>query len=538
MLDTSATRDVADRILNETLPALLVSGGDGRMRISPNTGLNKYGCAPRIRDAVPFGSCTASSPIELGLEGAREVRATLRVAARDGAEGVALEVDRVFEQLRGRLLRQLEIDPASVQVAFCPSGTDAEYLALALVRQGSDQPVVNIVSGPSEVGGGTTHAAAGRHFDPFTPDGAEQVPGTPLDEEFAEAVRVRTIDLRDDEGLMRDDALLDEIATRMVEQAVEAGSRVMLHVVAHSKTGVHAPSLECVEALRNRYGARLTVLVDAAQGRLSRRGLQEALDAGYLVLFTGSKFYGGPPFSGALFVPEELWPARTGLDELPEGLRHYLTAPELPRSWTGPRSGHTTRPNLGLLLRWGAAMAQIEAYYATDMQRRLQILRMWETKVPELLGASPVVRLFPVNPVYDPDTRRLLESKTTVFPFFLRREGAAQPLNKAVLTRVFHWLNRDISGLLPDLDDGSKAVLAREMHLGQPVLLSGSAERERSVLRVALGGPLITRVADDPLLGPTFEARVFWLQAQVQILRRKLEIIVDNLDELTERDPT
>ena len=57
--------------MNQSLESLLVSGGDDRMRVHPRTGLNKYGTAPRIRDAVPFGSCTASSPIEVGLRGAR-----------------------------------------------------------------------------------------------------------------------------------------------------------------------------------------------------------------------------------------------------------------------------------------------------------------------------------------------------------------------------------------------------------------------------------------------------------------------------------
>ena len=103
--------------------------------------------------------------------------------------------------------------------------------------------------------------------------------------------------------------------------------------------------------------------------------------------------------------------------------------------------------------------------------------------------------------------------------------------------RVFHWLNRDISGLLPQLDDAQKDVLAREIHIGQPVTLTGESDRERSVLRIALGGPLIRRVAEDARLGPSLAARKDWLRAQVQITRKKLELIVEHLDELMERDP-
>jgi selenocysteine lyase/cysteine desulfurase len=538
MLDTHASRDRADRVLNQSLATLLVSGGDDRMLVLPRSGLNKYGTAPRIRDAVPFGSCTASSPIELGLEGAREYLDRLRLAARSGSQdAVDTEAEELLEESRKRLLTELELDPELVRVAFCPSGTDAEFLALALVRGGSERPVVNIISGPSEVGGGTTNAAAGRYFNRLVPAGGERLVGAPIDRTLGDSVRIRTIDLRTEEGLMRDPEVMDEVATRQVEETLADNAQVMLHVVAHSKTGAHAPSLECVEALRERFGTRVSVMIDAAQGRMSRRGLREAIAAGYMIMFTGSKFYGGPPFSGALFVPKELWPSTTGVDSLSSGLGDFFTSPELPRDWPALRDTLPGAPNLGLVLRWGAALAQIEAYYQTEASSRLGILRTWEAEVPKLLGVSKHVSLFPVEPIQDPDVKRLLESKTTVFPFFVRRSPESIPLPKSVLTRIFHWLNRDISGFLPDLDEGQKAVLAREVHIGQPVLLTGDADRERSVLRIALGGPLITRIADDARLGPTLESRKAWLRTQVQITRKKLDLIVENLDDLLERDP-
>ena len=45
------------------------------------------------------------------------------------------------------------------------------------------------------------------------------------------------------------------------------------------------------------------------------------------------------------------------------------------------------------------------------------------------------------------------------------------------------------------------------------------------------------RVAEDERLGPSFEARKEWLRTLVQITRRKIELIVDNLDGLLEVDP-
>lgn len=535
----SSTRDRADSILNEALEVLLTSGGDDRMTVSVRTGLNRYGTSPRRRGAGPLGNCTASSPTSRALEGARAARDRLRIAARAGGQdGVDACAEEMLHEARGELLGLLDIDAGDVEVAFCPSGTDAEYLALTLARGGTKQAIVNIVAGPSEVGSGTSNAAAGKHFNPMVPSGETRVPGQPIDDELGRAVEIRSIIVRDDEGLMRETADLDAEAKSMVDAALSEGKRVMLHVVAHSKTGVHAPSLDCVAALRERHGSKVSVMIDAAQGRLSRRGLREALALGYMVMFTGSKFYGGPPFSGSLFVPLELWPASTDLDGLSPGLSDFISAAELPRSWKDARASVPVAANLGLVLRWAAALAEIRAYYEIAPEMRHTILRCWEEEVPKTLGASRFVRLFPVVPHQDADSKRLLESKTTVFPFFVRQDDASQPLNKSALQHIFRWLNRDMSGLLPELDLSQKSVLARMLHIGQPVLLSGTAEKDRSVLRIALGGAVITRVAEDERLGPTFEARLNWLRALVQIFRAKLELIVEHYDRLLERDPS
>jgi hypothetical protein len=526
-----------ERVLRATLEDLLVSGGDNRMELDEATGLNKYGTAPRVRSAVAFGSCTASSPIDVGLDAARAGLSRLREVAQDGGEAaVDQAAAEMLEQAKRDLARELMLESAETELLFCPSGTDAELLALALVRGPDDGPVVNIVAGPSEVGGGTTHAAGGRHFQTEVPSGDDRAVGAHIDDELGQDVKVRTIVLRDDHGQMLPSDQLDGRAEQLVGEAIASGARALLHVVAHSKTGVHAPSLETVERLCDRYGEKLVVLIDAAQGRLSRMGLKEAINKGYLVLFTGSKFYGGPPFSGAVFVPRKLWPESTGLTALPPGLSDYMSAVELPPSWEEPRDSLPSRPNLGLLLRWQAAVAQIAAYYRVNADARLAVMREWEAAVPALLGQSAMLGLHTVEPVAEPQVKRLLESKTTVFPFYVQRPGQAQPLNREELTRVFHWLNRDLSALVPDVDAASWAVLAREIHVGQPVRLSGEADNDRSVLRVALGGPLVIQVAEDERLAPTFAGRRQWLRHQLCILRLKLELICTHFETLLKND--
>lgn len=528
--------DRADLVLGASFETLLVLGGDDRMHLRPATGLNKYGAAPHQRAAVPFGSCTSSSPTRVGVQGARAALYRMRRAARVAGEmGVDNAAEHILHELRSELLHHLELTELDVDVAFSPSGTDVEYLALALTRGGVDRPVVSVVVGPSEVGGGTTHAAGGKHFQKSVPSGEERTVGAPIDDELGAAVKVRTVVLRDEDGVAHPQKDLDDEVVSLVDDAVASGAKVLLHVVAHSKTGVHAPSLACVDRLKTKYDDDVVVMIDAAQGRVSRRGLREVLRKGHMVLFTGSKFYGGPPFSGALIVPQGL--KTKALTTYSSGLRDYLTAADVPRSWTSLRSALPKAPNLGLVLRWKAAVAEIAHYYACDGKHRLDILQAWERDVPEVIGNSRIVRLVPVKPIMADADVRLLESKTTVFPFFLHRTTDDAPLGMLAMKRIFHWLNRDISGLLPDLPGLQKAVLARRFHIGQPVLLSGDADDERVVLRIALGGPLVTRVAEDPHLAPTYEGRLRWLSAQVDIFRAKVELIVEHLDELLALEP-
>lgn len=517
--------EFSEKLVNTPQSLLLASGGDSRMVIEAETGLNKYGCATEARSAVALGSCTASSPSPTGMRASGQTHERLRRAARDGDEALVDEVDVLFETYRSRLRKVLKLDSVECEVAFCPSGTDAEILALALARAGRPGLFLNVVTGPSEVGSGTKRAAGARHFNTHVPAGASRTPGDPIDDVLSEGVRVETIKLRSHDGRLHPPAELDERADVLVRGACREGARVLLHVVAHSKTGVYAPTFDKVAELRDEFGDQVAVILDAAQGRLSRRSIKAALELGYMVLITGSKFYGGPAFSGAVLVPPAYAPAATGLQSLSAGLRDYMTASELPTDWESLRASLPAEPNFGLVLRWSAALAQIEAYYRVPSDQRLAVMRAFEETVPDVLGDSKLIDVVAVSPLRERDSPRFLEAATTVFPFFVREEPGGEYLRKAGLKKVFRQLNEDLSGTIESPDAGSKAVLARQIHIGQPVLLSGDARAERSVLRIALGAPLVVTIASDTRVGKTFPDRIEWMRAQIAILRAKIELI-------------
>jgi hypothetical protein len=317
---------------------------------------------------------------------------------------------------------------------------------------------------------------------------------------------------------MLSESEIDAEVVELVVEAIEAEATVLLHIVAHSKTGVHAPSLWCVDRLR-KISEDVSVVVDAAQGRFSRRGLRDVLQKNCMVMFTGSKFYGGPPFSGALLVPPEFDPHVRGVSQLPRGFRNYFTAAEMPEDWIDIRASLSAEPNLGVILRWVAALAEIEAYYKAPDEARLRVLRFFEAEAPRILGESDVIRLLPVfPPVYDDTSERLLESKTTVFGFWVTPPGTQRPLDKTELKRIHEELTIDLSstGLMIDLE-----IMSRMFHIGQPVELGQAG----CVLRIALGGELITRVATNAALGGNLDERLEWLRRQLLGLRQKIECL-------------
>jgi hypothetical protein len=52
-------------------PLILTEGGDDRLVLNPQTGVNKYFCKPEYTEDVIFrGSCTCNLPSKLGYEAA------------------------------------------------------------------------------------------------------------------------------------------------------------------------------------------------------------------------------------------------------------------------------------------------------------------------------------------------------------------------------------------------------------------------------------------------------------------------------------
>ncbi len=522
--------------LNSDIKDLFVLGGDSRMDIDPKTGLNRYGCSPEPRNVFALSSCTASSPSPRAYGAATEMKYWLKLAAERGVLNEAVDV--AFKRLRARLLKVFGLhNQDDIAVALTPSGTDVEILASALALGGEkDSRLCNIVAAPLEVGSGTVLAAGALNFDMSQPRSDAPAPiGKPIAQSISDRIEVISVPLRDDEGNIRTTSDLDGEVIRITEERVSRGERVLAHVVAHSKTGAHAPRLQTIKMLKEKYPDSVDVIIDAAQGRISRHGFAEAIDAGYMVLFTGSKFFCGPPFSGALFIPKSLWPNNQRAIELAAEAAQYFGAFEMPTNWPGVRELLPNKPNLGLIVRWTAAMAEIDAYYEIESADRMRVLREFEPIVSRTLLQSEWVTRFNIAPPMPIEESRLLESNTTVISFAVSRQANSQEyFGSNELRTIYHWLNQDMSYAFDNLEGEDATAIENCFQIGQPVLMS--SQENLSILRVALGSAMIVTMIGNNTFGPNFDGRMLWFEHQFEYLRRKLELLAANYDRLAALD--
>lgn len=285
---------------------LLTLGGDGRLRVDPETGLNQYGCSPMPRpDAITFSSSTASSVSPMAYQAADNLRRRLLRESKERGPGQGCR--GLAEAARARLSALLQLgDVEGAEIVFTPSGTDGELYALHIARASAGSGLVNIVIAPTEIGSGTVAACGGRHFADETPLAGAVERGTPIDGFPCDHVEVASVSIRSSFGQPLSSGYMKKRIRAILERAATNHQGVLLHLLDSSKTGLLAPTLEAVGCIRNHAPVPVEVVVDAAQMRLSTAMIRRYLHEECMVLITGSKFYTGPPFAGALLVPPRL----------------------------------------------------------------------------------------------------------------------------------------------------------------------------------------------------------------------------------------
>jgi hypothetical protein len=460
------------------LTQLMTTGGDARIVLNAETGLNRYFSAPRPSGALAYASSTAN---DISPEAFAHLAALAEPAGADLSGPAYAER---LEALRGRIRRAYGVD-AGVDIVFAPSGTDLEYVGLACAAGRARAGTHNILLGADEVGSGCIHSAYGRYFAERTALAVATRPGDPVAGLGETHVEMIDVPVRDSHGRARPSA---EIAARMdsaIRCAESEERHVLVHVVHGSKTGLILPALGDIDRLAAAHGGAVTFLVDACQARITSPAIADYLALEAIVFVTGSKFMGGPPFSGFALVPHRF---REQSRPLAGGLATIFRRGEWPAGWPGAEALEDSA-NPGLLLRLEAAVFELERFQRLPLAEVERVILCFHQAVrEEIIERTPAHRVAP----YPPGEKETADT---------------HPIEMRTLSTLDLSEMGGGGATFEDATRWHKAMIAHAVRLGQPVkcvkLEDGSWG---ATLRIGLSMPMVVERAtlDDEGLRRSF----------------------------------
>jgi hypothetical protein len=506
------------------LDHLLGSGGDPRLTIDAASGVNGYGCRPfPCPDTLSFASSTATSISQRAHDRARIAREALMQSAI--ATGIDAAFDGRIEAMRGELKTCLGLSRSGADVVFSPSGTDSQLQALWLASTLLGPELTTVIVAADQTGSGTADTARGNHFSGATAHGSRVRKGEPI-AGLADSVTSVALPLLDASGDFHSSAATDAQVLGAIEQSIANGGNVLLQIMDSSKLGWRAPSDACLDEVAARWPDQVQVVVDACQMRLGRPRLKQYLDRGYMVIITGSKFFTGPPFSGALLVPKGLSNALDAVTAIAPGLREYTSRSDWPMHWHSLRSHFPIRANFGQWLRWEAALEEIRAYYEVSDDFRLRALTEFGDGVQRIIASSPSLHLLPLQ--QRPEDGSLGDeelAQPTIFPFVIRHHGRVLPLDDC--RKIYRALARDARmDVSADARGRDQKIAAQLCLIGQPVALGESA-----ALRICASARLVTECwsSDEDIARENLRRELGYVGAVVA----KIEWLLANIDGLS-----
>ncbi len=521
--------DVETSLLDLPTAVLMSAGGDDRITLDEQSGLNSYGCAPEPVRAISYSSSTASSISAAAYAHAHAVHHQLRLAVA-GGESEDAAYTRFLRNARTRIRKVYGL-AADVDIAFGASGTDLEYLALALALQ-SGQPVANIVVEVDEVGSGCLFSQAGQYFAGRTALGLDVAKGAHLPGFSSDVISVETLKTRTEDGPVRSD---DDYAAMLLETAgavIASGGRPLVHIIHRSKTGIVTPSLSAIDKLLAAHGMAVDLVVDACQGRISPDTIEAYLSRGASVFLTGSKFIGGPPFSAWALIPAKLSSRMKSGVPAPAGLAHFFARGDMPTGWNDSDTVLPALTNFGLLLRLEAGLFELERLLTMPMERVDAVIVAFGTAMRSLPSSMPfrLIEGAANDPaagdhIGDDKTSHPLDRKMLyVIELTAPHPATGEPLSVEQAREIYRGLFSDLSDRFASANERLSA--AEICHLGQPVKCLKHANGQWApTLRLSLSAPQIFE-----MIGLDPDRLVERFGADIERIATKIRLAISLLD--------
>lgn len=503
---------------------LLMSGGDLRLNIDEEELLNKYGCRPFPRpEAFTFASSTATSVSNYAFNKTEKARADLiaksllkskKKAAYDFSESLKSDLQEVLSLNKG------------CQIIFSPSGTDSALQIAAITQIVTKKEITHILVGSDETGSGVPAALEGCHFENNTALGLPAKKGNRID--GFKTVELINIPFRDDKGLLKTSSQLDDEVLKAITKANDLGKYLVLHTMDQSKLGYQAPSEELLQQLHRNENLSLQIIVDGSQLRLDSKEIVDYTKRGYMITITGSKFFTGPPYSGALIVPKKVNKSIESKKEiLPIGLTRYYNYSDWPKSWTCSKN-LSNGFNYGASMRWDAAISEMKRYYKTPLLYRNLGIEMFCNYVEESIKEATFLEQlfdeqFQIHSENGEDVG--LNKIRTIFPFFILKNNKV--LKEENVKKLYLLLNSDISQHFKNSSLETIRLATQKCHIGQAVKVLHNSNNQSAVLRISLGARVISDSWKDRDVSIFFSS-IEEQMNQITIIIKKIDLIVNH----------
>jgi len=455
---------------------LLSQGGDDRSTIDPITLKNKY-----HSKTLPFydyqrSSCTSSS-ISLETYLHLEQQHFDLMAANALGE---IDTKTLFHNQNDEILSYF-VTPAireKVSILSTPSGTDVEFLCtwLAVLRgaeiYGNDKINVSVfVNGDLEVGSGTKLATGLKHFSERAPQGHRLEKDIPVSNFDNLEINVKSFFTRDDKSNVYNSPESEKKIYDMVKNEVAKNKIVVFHYVHASKTGVCIPSYNMAKKIKEDFGDKIIMVVDAAQMRLRTDSVDQYLQMGMNIIVTGSKFIGGAPFSGALLVNEN--DSKSFVDtemNLPNEFDQYFDQFGISQLVKREKNKNVWS-NWGLFMRWEVALHEMKQFDRIPLEFANRFIYEWGQRVEKIIESEKIKVNILKESALLPSDESSLSHANSIVPF----EIVTTPELTLAQLKSIH----------------AKMTVKRTRddiicEIGQPVQIS-TGDNKRYALRVALG---------------------------------------------------
>jgi hypothetical protein len=474
-----------------------INGKDDRLNILGD-GMTKYGCHTKPYSHMSYSSCTAST---ISMEAYTHIHDYVKNNLDINKGHYNEEFQMIRDSLRGVLGLEDNID-----ICLSSSGTDLEMLPYTFIPKGSN--VCNIIVGAEEVGSGTVLAAEGRLFSEVNSGNLNMQKGDMLEGFEKFNIEIVKIPIRDEEGI----ALLEEDILNRISNVLDSNQNAstynIIHSVFHSKTGLIKPSpnnlIELVKNIKNSI-----IVVDACQFRISRETINKLLEQECIVFITGSKFFAGPTFSAAALIPEKLRDHAARNSYIPSGLNFLFGRELFPKRWNSVDS-FEYGSNLGLLLRWKAALFEMQLFNSLSQARIMKTVLIFNECIQKIEIKYPNIVIY--SDISQNETKEYdsLMSQT-ILTFGFTKPKIDLDISKKIYKELIgnNWLNKDFP---------------YSIHLGQPVKVKKLEENWLGTLRIALGSKFFVN----------FSGRVE--KVQYDIIYGELEYIFNAVDAMVNKN--